>query len=98
MDPDFESPQQTLAAIREVRAGVLELAQQRLEEVFCKFYIAILVGMKEGYLYVDVTRKRQYFAFEAQSVSDVVETHCVCGGSEMPTTQWLNQVMVVGFY
>ena len=34
----------------------------------------------------DVIRKRQYFAFEAQSVSEVVETHCVCGGSEMPTT------------
>ena len=76
MDPDFETPQQTLAlaAAGEIRARVLEMAEGGPEEFFDEQGVALLVGVGDG-----VARRRgdaeagERRAFEPQPIAEIVE-------------------------
>lgn len=76
MDPDFETPQQSLAlaGAGEIRARVLEMAEGGPEQFFDEQGVALLVGVGEG-----VARWRgdaeagERRAFEPQPVADVIE-------------------------
>jgi hypothetical protein len=76
VDPDLEAPQQALALAprREIRAGVLEMAEHRPEQFFGKLRAALLVGVGET---VPGRRRDtetcQDSGFEPKPVTDIVD-------------------------